>query len=76
MNIEVNHDEARLISYLLLKESSEAHELMESSEYLETPMPSIVYRALLERTRTASQLADRFAIECTKSWPVSKDFKL
>ena len=72
MNIEVNHDEARLISWLLLKEASEAQELMDSSEHLETPMPSLVYRSLLERARTVSRLADRFAVECTKSWPVSK----
>ena len=72
MNIEVNHDEARQISWLLLKEASEAQELIDCSDHLETPMPSLVYRSLLERARTVSRLADRFAVECTKSWPVSK----
>ena len=60
MKIKVNHDEARLISQLLRIEWDECNELIESSPYLEIPMPEPVYRALHARKNKAWELAERF----------------
>ena len=60
MDIEVNHDEARLISQLLRIEWDECNELLESSPHLEIPMPKPVYRALHARKNKAWELAERF----------------
>lgn len=61
MKIEVNHDEALMISHLLTDEWVECNELLESSPHLEIPMPTPVYRALHARTKKAWELAERFS---------------
>ena len=60
MKIEVNHDEARLISQLLRIEWDECSELLESSPHLEIDMPGNVYRALHAQRNKAWELAERF----------------
>jgi hypothetical protein len=61
MKIEVNHDEAQMISHLLRSEWEECDDLLDNSKHLEIPMPRPVYRALHARTRKAFELADRFS---------------